>query len=427
MLRLASSICLSVAILCAAAAGASAGWAVAPSRKLGHLAHRTSYGGAAGRYGTEDQELALVQVRAQAVRHEVEDHSSEQRWEEMANTSSVHYVNPKLKERLFQLHSDRASTSTTDCSASPLFPHRDARSMALTGYPEAREMWRALPSIPVTSQSPKIALLMMIYKRIAFPRAWQSALETVPPEKYRFIIHSVLDSPELDEFFAPFLILFRFPSAHCNTVWLLLNLMSIALGDPDVSHLVTLSGDTLPLQNMNTILGSLGTDASLTSSNFCVDPDWVRAETWFMLRRADASFIVQNSEQFHALLSTRLTYCVDEDSFYWSLMERDVTITDRCLMMTDWSNTAKYWSKIASECDCPTFLSSSRQEAATCGRPSMFLSVTAAGMAELRSSNAKYWFVRKFTGDGTDGIPTYQDPLNGTIPLDDAMANLLTR
>jgi len=278
----------------------------------------------------------------------------------------------------------------------------------------------------VTASSPKLAVLMMIYSRIAFPKAWQTMLEGAPKGSVALLIHSKSKDVDVPAFFAPYVLKEMFPNARCQAVYLMTMMISIAMLDTAVTHFAVVSGDTLPLRRMIDIISDLREEPR---SRFCVDPDWQRAETWFVMNRDLAHLLTNNTDAFHDYIVTLDMRCPDEDSFYRAFTARDEQLVDHCPMMTDWSGTQKHWRHKTDLCSCPTLLEKSEKARATCGHPATFHTIAPEGLQELLSSPARHWFFRKFPGDSPDNSSDSALVLDSKTgfsqPLDEAMASVL--
>merc|ERR1712187_1065799 len=116
-----------------------------------------------------------------------------------------------------------------------------------------------------------------------------------------------------------------------------------------------------------------------------------------VLERKHATLFKEHQDELRELIP--YSDCEDEDLFYWPLAVRQENLNDKCALMTDWSNTVKFWSTKTENCECPKFLASDKQHA-KCSNPALFLNVREAGLSELIDSPAGYWYARKFAGDG---------------------------
>lgn len=274
--------------------------------------------------------------------------------------------------------------------------------------------WTEADTAPTT---PKPAFLLMIYERVVFPEAWEAFLDQAAANSFSVVIHAKSDNPVVPASMKRYIMNRTVPTARCHDVNLMLTMMGEALKDKDVTHVVTVSGDTLPLRPLSLINAELG---NRPNSRFCVDPEYQRAETWFVLQRVHAEFLSSRVEELGRLIPRPSTHepCDDEEWFFWPLMIRGSRLVDQCVMMTDWTRSPKYWRRDSLRCGCPSFLFGSTKVEGSCARPSMFLDVGARGLDEVMQSRAGYWFLRKFPGDGIEGSATF----NGSKPLDAEVA-----
>ena len=99
-----------------------------------------------------------------------------------------------------------------------------------------------------------------------------------------------------------------------------------------------------------------------TRSRFCADPEWQRAQTYYVMRRDHSQFLYKRMKHLSKLIpavdKNPKTDCYDEDMFYWPLQVRGESVSNSCSMMTDWTGTDKYWKTNAYRCKCPNFIAS---------------------------------------------------------------------
>jgi hypothetical protein len=183
-------------------------------------------------------------------------------------------------------------------------------------------------------------------------------------------------------------------------------LVERALMDPHVTHLVMLSSDSVPVKPMEYIYNKT---QSYPLSRFCVDDfwrePWPRAETWSMLRRADAQFFVENKDFAQNHLKRD---CEEETAWYFPLRVRWDNFKDRsaikreCIMFSNWKDGEKAckeaWAENAAKCNCPTLRQKHAQTPAGFKHPVTYDKVSAAAFEELLRS--PFWFARKFTETG---------------------------
>jgi len=306
----------------------------------------------------------------------------------------------KVDEKNCQTRSNWAGPDLTD-------PYRQ----------QALSEWQSLASNTYErTMRPKPAFLMMVYMRVVFEKSWETFFRMGGQNTSTLLINSKYPASQVSEFFSPYLMWEDVPTAWCRNGGLMIRMMGLALADPDVSHFIVVSGDTLPIKTLGHISQDLEKD---WSSRFCVDSDWLRAETWFTMQRGHAELFAQHESTLRTLIPPT-GICEDEDLFYWPLAMRQEAVTDQCMMMTDWSRTEKFWNEKTEKCNCPEFLNSTKAPS-SCRGPAVFYDVSTEGLKSLLSSSAGYWFVRKFLGDGLSGVTTYQ----GSDLLDDEMASRL--
>eukprot|EP00928_Gymnodinium_smaydae_P055993 TRINITY_DN39445_c0_g1_i1.p1 TRINITY_DN39445_c0_g1~~TRINITY_DN39445_c0_g1_i1.p1 ORF type:complete len:413 (+),score=65.10 TRINITY_DN39445_c0_g1_i1:55-1293(+) len=289
---------------------------------------------------------------------------------------------------------------------------------------QALRAWLDLP-IPETPVSKvKPAFLMMLFSKMVFAKSWESFFRYGGTGTSLLILHPKMAKSDVPEYFQPYIMPDRVTSRRCHDTSLMVSMMSLALGDRSVSHVVVISGDTLPLQPLPFIIRDLQLDAR---TRFCADLAWQRAETWFVMGRDHASLFSLHQQELRNLIPA--TDCEDEDLFYWPLAVRRENLANRCVMMTDWSDSEKAWRLNALDCQCPNFLSSPK-DAATCARPATFRDVSPQGLDEIINSPARYWFARKFLGDTYPGVSDKniagRTTYNGSYSLDEEMARRLT-
>jgi hypothetical protein len=293
------------------------------------------------------------------------------------------------------------------------------------GSPEklaALHTWLTLPkaytdeAVATNRQTPKPAFLMMAYKKIVFEQAWESFFRNGGSGTSLLVVHVKESSAKVPSFFEPYVMSEDVETNRCHDTQLMLRMLELALADSAVTHFAFISGDTLPVGPLGKVIGDLSEDAR---TRFCVDPEWQRAETWFVINRPHASLIIEHLPELMNLVSS--SDCEDEDRFYWPLAVRKESIADACVMMTDWSSTNKFWRLNSERCNCPKFLASAK-DSGDCSRPALYKDVSPEGLTDLIESSANYWFARKFFGDGVDGNTTF----NVTLSLDEEMARRIT-
>ena len=127
------------------------------------------------------------------------------------------------------------------------------------------------------------------------------------------------------------------------------------------SLLSVVSGDTLPILPLSHMTLDVSKD---TRSRFCADPEWQRAQTYYVMRRDHSQFLYKKMKHLSKLIpavdENPKTDCYDEDMFYWPLQVWGESVSNSCSMMTEWTGTDKYWKTNADRCKCPNFIASRR-------------------------------------------------------------------
>lgn len=314
--------------------------------------------------------------------------------------------------------------------------HAAARNCAVSGrgsweYPAYDEtyhsVWKSLKTPPPMSAArPKPAFLMLIYQRIAFPESWEAFFKGGDRWKLIVNVKYFMGVKDFPEFFQPYITteLSTVQNSWCNLGDLMLAMMGLALKDPDVSHCVFVSGDSMPVSPLPAVVGELSRDPR---TRLCVDKEWQRAEMWSVMSRSHAQLFTSNSHILLTMITKTPTLCTDEDIFYWPLKTRGEKLLDRCVMMTDWSDSPKAYRRVAADCRCPAMVQGPKTPG-SCAHPSVFRNLTGSGYSQLVKSPAAFWFSRKFPGDNGPGdngkVLAW---LDGEGPLDAANAKRLKK
>lgn len=174
-----------------------------------------------------------------------------------------------------------------------------------------------------------------------------------------------------------------------------------ALKDPTVTHLATISADSIPVKPLRYIYQQLAKDPT---TRMCADDSWVRpwprAESWWLMRREDAELFRDNDDL--ARLRFR-SGCTEEQAWYYPLrlrMERwgeKALVRNECPMFSNWADghkACKVWKSLVDDCKCPT-LRNQAHVASGYMHPAEFLTIEEASYSELVRS--PFWFARKFS------------------------------
>lgn len=250
---------------------------------------------------------------------------------------------------------------------------------------------------------PKLAVLMMTMFNVTQPKLWQRWLENANKSKlpYSFSIHMKDRKQKFqNEELAQYLLTKEqsvppLQSRWCKVASVEWALMHKALEDPEVTHMVMVSGDSIPVKSLEYMLREL---EQQPASRMCMD--WTvnnRAETWWVMERTDAEFFLEHRDFMDLHLRSG---CEEENMWMYSMVLRSwrwgmgiLPLIDACNMWTDWGSRCKDWATNAGRGNF-TDVRKQWHNDASGGHPRTYFSVTAAGAEELRHS--KFWFARKF-------------------------------
>jgi len=276
----------------------------------------------------------------------------------------------------------------------------DFKASALTG--RAR-VWLELPPAPLVERQPKLALLMFVNDSIANPSVWMSWMDHARQGGLNFtmLIHaSGVDdkNPFKNPEFLPYLVQEKAHTAWCDIWEAEMLLVNRSLMDPDVTHLMVVSHDSVPVKSLRQIHKELRDDPL---SRLCQDASWYqpRAESWWLLRRGDAELFRDHQD---IVKGEFVGYCTEEHAWFWPLKMRmmrwggKAAIVNECPMFTEWKLGVgcKAWADHADLCKCPLLTSSKNITPADNGHPASFHEVGLAEFKELLAS--PFWFARKF-------------------------------
>ncbi|CAK0887731.1 unnamed protein product, partial [Prorocentrum cordatum] len=263
------------------------------------------------------------------------------------------------------------------------------------------------PLVPIPRRPPKLALLMVVRHAILNARLWSSWLHDAGEQglRVRILIHTTLGSAEdFPSELRASLVPERVAVERCNALNATMLLIGRALEDPEVTHMMTVSDDSIPVKPLHYIYWRL--DRS-PQSRLCTDDSWLipRAETWWLLRRGDAELFhaSRNGEFLQTFRDAKVLDCDDENFFYLPLKMRmeqwgnapEASLLNKCPMYTDWrtgERACKAWADHASLCDCES-LGQHVVAAADAGHPASFGDV--GGEAFVALLRSPFWFARK--------------------------------
>jgi len=200
--------------------------------------------------------------------------------------------------------------------------------------------------------------------------------------------------------------------------------LGVEMQDKNVTHIMILSQDSIPLKPMRYMYKALEDDpvTRMCADDFVYKP-WPRAETWWVMRRGDAELFKEHESQAREKFRAE---CSEEEAWYYPLrarMERwgyeAAPVKNECVMLTDWMDGpehCKLWADMVKLCpnDCRVTRSMSHTESAT-KHPVIFNTITVPAFMELMAS--PFWFVRKIEEAG------FSAPRRFAALLEDYSAN----
>ncbi|CAK0888839.1 unnamed protein product [Prorocentrum cordatum] len=194
----------------------------------------------------------------------------------------------------------------------------------------------------------KIAFLVFADDRIHNEEIWLHWMEGARKAGLKFSMHihaSGLPPNGTSEWrsdrFKQFLVPEQAPTAWCRTWDAQMLLLTSALRDKEVTHMVTLSSDSVPVKPMTWIYDKT---SEQPLSRFCADDfwrdPWPKAELWSMLRREDALFFHENR---HFAEKNFRHDCEDQLAWYFPLRARwdnfaKAPLKRECIMFANWKD-----------------------------------------------------------------------------------------
>jgi len=290
-------------------------------------------------------------------------------------------------------------------------------------------LWTEFP--PIASDGlvqsdlkPKLAVLMFVSLTPAQPisnsRMWASWVNNAKAEGLDFsmLFHGDKtarfndQTPEdeinlklLDQYYVNKTV----PTARCDVFNAQMFLLREALRDPDITHVVTVSVNSVPLKPLSFMYEQIKQEPA---TRMCMDYNWTnpgtrktfpRAETWWLMSRSDASLFVDNEDLVLDIFNETKLSCADEERWALPLLLRKsrwkdkVGLLDECVMFTDWINSCKEWENHANGCNPCKNLRKEPHAESTLQRPRKYDHVGVKAWHEL--TQTRFWFGRKFADD----------------------------
>eukprot|EP00927_Polykrikos_kofoidii_P044882 TRINITY_DN3874_c0_g1_i9.p1 TRINITY_DN3874_c0_g1~~TRINITY_DN3874_c0_g1_i9.p1 ORF type:complete len:345 (+),score=27.93 TRINITY_DN3874_c0_g1_i9:40-1035(+) len=276
------------------------------------------------------------------------------------------------------------------------------RSISKKFFPKnaEHEIWTALPP-PARNvgRDPKLAVLMMVQDSVPLEHVWRSWFDTAGNAlKPTVFVHAHGISKKNDfgtPSFAPYLVWPPVPSTWKSTFDVEIELMRLALADPDVTHVATVCEKSVPLKPVSFIYSALFREPATRMCPSSVTIE--RAETWWLMSREDAQLFVTQKNLVNASFRP-IEKATNELSFLYPLLLRSTRwgemspLKMHCVMFADWSDKfSQGFGDGRSVCDCPS-LQKAIKTRSTYLHPRSF-SIGSKLWSELRLS--PFWFGRK--------------------------------
>lgn len=257
-----------------------------------------------------------------------------------------------------------------------------------------------------TARDPKLAILMMAGKQVHNEDIWVKFLHRAKHDNLsvKMMIHAYgIDAGNRSQFLstklARYVVKDKEWSNWCNMWRPQMLLLKLALMDENVTHMMMVSEDSIPVKPLRLIYDALLVDPT---TRMCADDrwrrDWPRAESWWLMRREDAELFAIN-EDFAQ--KNFLAHCTEEQAWYWPLRMRvekwGNKLHNECPMFTNWMDgktPCKIWKWNIQLCtDCQALRASPHHDAGFM-HPVTYKSVNFTALKGLILS--PFWFARKF-------------------------------
>jgi len=296
--------------------------------------------------------------------------------------------------------------------------------------------------IEEVNKTVKVAFLMFVNKRVENPKLWKQWMHDARENGLDFKLHihaygifrpfGVYNASEFHQKeFRKYMSKGWSWSNWCMMWDAEFLVFKEAFQDPNVTHFITLSADTIPVKPMRYIYQALEDDpvTRMCADDYVYKP-WPRAETWWAMRRGDAELFIQHEDQAREKFRCE---CSEEEAWYYPLrarMERwgreAAPVKNECITLTDWADgnqSCKQWADMVKLCpnNCRVTRSMNKTESAT-KHPVIFHQLTTPAFKELMAS--PFWFMRKVDDEAmanpnrfgamlADYTANYTDPAEG--------------
>eukprot|EP00927_Polykrikos_kofoidii_P049048 TRINITY_DN43194_c0_g1_i1.p1 TRINITY_DN43194_c0_g1~~TRINITY_DN43194_c0_g1_i1.p1 ORF type:complete len:359 (-),score=47.11 TRINITY_DN43194_c0_g1_i1:57-1133(-) len=277
----------------------------------------------------------------------------------------------------------------------------------------AEKRWTMLEPMPRPAGQPHLALLMLTSGYLPNEHMWVAWMDEARSKglDFEFYLHA-FGLKESGKFpqrrLARFWVKKRLHTNWCDVRYPLLHMMGEALKNPNMTHVVVTSENTVPLKPLSHIYKALAKDGS---TRMCMDfnsgPRSPRAESWWVAQRNDVSLFVDHSKLVLKSFSDKLA-CPDEEAWLRLLLLRHSkwrnlsALRDECVMFTDWTGSCKEWKDHGKLID-RRHLATEPHTGPGPAHPICWSHIGQATWHDL-SVNSPFWFGRKFTNGSFDSL-----------------------
>jgi hypothetical protein len=344
------------------------------------------------------------------------DDDDEDRQEVRHSVSQL--ARPSFNRSAVLLQSDSHSESTVfrsagyarNCEQQPVFSGEIGLGPFAPRSDNERK-WTELEVTKFEPRKPKVAFLMFVKDgaMINNVHMWEAWMKHAREEEgIDFAMH-VHIKKEYQNTFRKYSVPFWVPTSWCDMFDAEMMLMREALQDPNVTHLMTLSSNSIPLKSLSFIYKEI---EQQPATRMCIDHEFKRfgglrkksprAESWWLMRRSEALPFINNQDLVRDTFKYRnKSDCGDENTWALALLLRksrwkaEVELVDECPMFTDWKDSCKDWAKKSDDaCKNCVNLRQEPHTDANVGHPRTYTHVGVKAWHELVET--PFWFGRKF-------------------------------
>jgi len=240
--------------------------------------------------------------------------------------------------------------------------------------------------------STKIAYAFLLKDKVSMPLLWEAYFASQAPKSFKLLVHVhetfLSEASKLPPTLRAHLTQGAMPTSEwCHLGELQFAMARKLLEDRAVTHIVWLSGDSVPVRSPKAVNAAL----QIGKSFFCPDTDNDKAEMWHALARPHAEALVAAESTVFELYHKTHHYCEDE-AIFWPMLAvagaPNNELLKRCVMWTDWFEGSPFHR--------PTWNLLGHGENSGSDHPMSFKLIPTEGLNALVSGNNEALFARKF-------------------------------